>query len=127
MLTDREEKKLRAELREEKKAHREEKRVHKKTKAKVKWLDRKEEAIYKAFTLRKSGMTWKKIAKEVKAPESTVRLATQRRFKATWLKGRWSEEKLSVSDLIDVRTKAMLAKRGDTHPKDYEELVRQAY
>ena len=86
------------------------------------------DASYDAFELRKKGMTWKKIAKKLKAPESTVRLATQRRFKHPILKGRWSEEKLRVSELIDSRTEAMLADR-EKNPlgKSYEEYIRQKY
>ena len=120
-----------------------------KAEAKLKWRDREESATYKAFRLRKKGMAWRKIAKKVKAPESTLRLATQRRFTRggmtnSWLRGRWSKTKEQESNKIDMNTKAYIDKQAiklmdkyegeflkkamsEQHLHSYEEYVRQKY
>ena len=115
------EKKYKAEV----KKHKVEVKKYKKELIRVRFS---KDASYDAFELRKKGMTWKKIAKKLDAPESTVRLATQRRFKHPILKGRWSKDKLDVSRVIDSRTRAMLADR-ERNPlrKSYEEYIRQKY
>ncbi|MCK4647993.1 hypothetical protein KAT51_00575 [bacterium] len=126
-----------------------EKKAHKKTKAKLKWKEREESATYKAFKLRKKGMPWKKIAKRVEVPESTLRLATQKRFTRsgmtnTWLRGKWTKDKEHASNRMDMNTRAYIDKQttrlmgkyedeflekamSDQHLHSYEEYVRQKY
>lgn len=132
-----------------KKLYEAERKAHRKTRAKLKWKDREERATYKAFKLRKTGMTWVKIAKKVKAPESTLRLATQKRFthsglKNDWLRGRWTPSKARASRRLDANTKAYMDKQvskimrekegkfiekalKDQHLHSYEEYIRQKY
>lgn len=84
------------------------------------------EHTYEGMQLRKTGMTWMKIGKKLKVPESSIRLATQKRYKQAYLKGRWSEDKLSTSRVIDARTNAMLADaERNRRGQSFEEYVRE--
>ena len=98
------------------------------TKKKVVHLKGKLRATRKTFDalqLRKMGKTWKKIAKQLKVPESSIRLATQKRYKQPFLRGRWSEDKLSTAELIDSRTMKLIeAQKGAQRGMSYEEYVR---
>ena len=72
---------------------------------------------YEALQLRKRGMTWVKIGKKLKVPESSMRLATQKRYTQPFLRGRWSKDKLSVSERIDYNTREFLKAQGQPHLK----------
>lgn len=83
------------------------------------------EKTYEGMQLRKTGMTWKKIGKELKVPESSIRLATQKRYKQAYLRGRWSEAKLNTAELIDSRTMKLIeAQKGAQRGMNYEEYVK---
>ena len=121
MLTDREEKKLRAELKKERTGRKRDKKVIKHLRGKIKAT----EHTFEAMQLRKTGKTWKKIGKKLEVPESSIRLATQKRYKQRYLRGRWSEAKLSTSELIDSRTMKLIeAQEGAQRGMNYEEYVR---
>jgi hypothetical protein len=80
---------------------------------------------YESLMLRKKGTTWKKIAKKLKVPESSIRLATQKRYKARWLRGRWSDAKLDASEKMDMHmTKFLADAKKNQHGLSYEEYVR---
>ena len=80
---------------------------------------------YEAMMLRKKGITWVKIGKKLKVPESSMRLATQKRYKARWLRGRWSDAKLDASEKMDMHMNKFLADaKKNQHGLSYEEYVR---
>lgn len=103
--------------------------------------ERKRTTKYRAKTLtfealqyRKGGMTWVRIGKKLKVPESSIRLETQARYKEGWLRGRWSESKLSASEAMDTRVRKLLAgegydpltgKKREVLPYTYGEYVRE--
>ena len=122
MLTDKQKiAKLERELKAERKKH----KVTKKKVAHLKGKMRATEKTFNALQLRKMGNTWKSIGKKLKVPESSIRLATQERYKHAFLRGRWSEEKLDFAELLDSRTMNLIEKqKGAQRGMNYEEYVR---